>query len=277
MEILGYILLFLVGLILGTLGGGGSILSVPILVYLFTLDLVIASGYSLFIVGVTSFVGSILKFKSKMVSIRTGIIFGIPSLILVFITRKWIISSIPEIIFQFGNFHFTKRFLLLGLFAVLMVLAATSSIRKISSTIEGGKQDRSISYLVILGSITGLCCGLVGAGGGFIIIPVLIYYTNLDFKTAVGTALLIITFNCLIGFMGDVINYSVNWQFLLLITGLSVLGMFASRKSNQRFSLLQLQKAFAWFVLALGVLILIREVFSIYQMELNVLYSIPMR
>jgi uncharacterized membrane protein YfcA len=158
-----------------------------------------------------------------------------------------------------------------------MVLAAASSIRKISSTIEGGKQDRSISYLVILGSITGLCCGLVGAGGGFIIIPVLIYYTNLDFKTAVGTALLIITFNCLIGFMGDVINYSVNWQFLFLITGLSVLGMFASGKSNQRFSLLQLQKAFAWFVLALGVLILIREVFSIYQMELNVLYSIPMR
>jgi uncharacterized protein len=277
MEILGYILLFLVGLILGTLGGGGAILSVPILVYLFTLDIVVASGYSLFIVGVTSMVGSIVKYKSKMVSISSSFIFGLPSLIFVFITRKWIVSSIPEIIFQFGNFQFTKRFMLLGLFAVLMVLAAIASIKRISSTIEGGKNNSSITYLVLLGSITGLCCGLVGAGGGFIIIPVLIYYTDLDFKTAVGTALIIITFNSLIGFMGDVINYTVNWQFLLLITGLSVLGMLASGKSTQKLSLVQLQKAFAWFVLALGVLILISEVFSIYQMELNVLYSHPMR
>src|SRR3954471_19005880 len=97
-EIIGYAASILIGVVLGLLGGGGSILSIPILVYLFGVDAVLASAYSLFIVGVTSFVGAIPKYKDHLLNIRTGILFGIPSIISIFTTRKWIIPSIPDVI-----------------------------------------------------------------------------------------------------------------------------------------------------------------------------------
>src|SRR5688572_16716697 len=130
MEITGYLAAVFIGLILGLLGGGGSILSIPILVYLFHVDAVLASAYSLFIVGVTSFIGAIPKYKEHLVNIRTGFLFGIPSIISIFATRKWIVPSIPDVIFQAGTFILTKRILVLGVFALLMILASFSMIRR---------------------------------------------------------------------------------------------------------------------------------------------------
>src|SRR5262245_56855824 len=129
MEIIGYIASICIGLILGLLGGGGSILSIPILVYLFHIDAILASAYSLFIVGVTSFIGAIPKYKEHLVNIKTGILFGIPSIISIFSTRRWIVPSIPDVIFQTEHFTLTKRILVLGLFALLMILASFSMIK----------------------------------------------------------------------------------------------------------------------------------------------------
>src|SRR5687768_18486510 len=109
MEIIGYLASIAIGVILGLLGGGGSILSIPILVYLFKMDVVMASAYSLFIVGVTSLVGAIPKYKDQLVNLRTGFFFSIPSIISIFSTRKWIVPAIPDIIIQTETFIVTKR------------------------------------------------------------------------------------------------------------------------------------------------------------------------
>jgi uncharacterized protein len=261
MELLGYISLFLVGLILGTLGGGGSILSVPILVYLFALDTVIASAYSLFVVGSTSLVGSILKHKAQLISFRTGFTFGIPSILAIFCMRKWIIPSIPDIVLQVGLVPLTKRTLILIIFAFLMILASILMIRRKNKLTNIRHEPRHLSFLILLGLFTGFLSGLVGVGGGFIIIPVLIYFTDLPFKTAVGTTLLIIASNSLIGFAGDMMNYTLNWKFLFTITGLAILGICIGSKFTMSLPASRLQKSLGWLTLMIGVWILVREVF----------------
>lgn len=258
MEIIGYVASVCIGLILGILGGGGSILSIPILVYLFHLDVVLASAYSLFIVGVTSLVGAIPKYKEHLVNVRTGLLFGIPSILTIFLTRKWIVQIIPDVIFQTDSFILTKRLLLLGLFAILMVLASVSMIRGRQEV--RNDEQRVRTFLVILeGILIGFLTGLVGAGGGFLIIPALVLLTGLTFKTAVGTSLFIIAINSLSGFLGDLLNYPMDWPFLLSITGLAVSGILIGNKLSRKFSATHLRKSFGWFVLIMGCWILVRE------------------
>ncbi len=258
-EIFGYIASIAIGLILGMLGGGGSILSIPILVYLFHVDAVMASAYSLFIVGVTSFVGAIPKYKEHLVNLPTGFLFGIPSIVSIFITRKWVVPAIPDVVIATDSFVLTKRVLLLGLFAVLMVLASFSMIRERREKTTDNNQFRT--FLVLLqGILIGSLTGLVGAGGGFLIIPALVLLTGLPFKTAVGTSLFIIAINSLMGFLGDVLNYSMNWMFLLSITTLAVGGILVGNLISRKISSVHLRKLFGWFVLTMGCWILFREV-----------------
>lgn len=262
MEIIGYISLFFVGLALGILGAGGSILAVPILVYLFSVDAVMASAYSLFIVGTSSLVGTLLKVHAQLVNLKTGLIFGIPSIISIFSTRKWIIPSIPDIVLQTGSFSLTKRALILGVFAFLMILASIIMItRNNKNTNRSNSSQVHVFFLVLLGLLTGFLTGFVGVGGGFLIIPVLVYLTAMPFKIAVGTTLLIISSNSLIGFIGDILNYTLNWNFLLTITGLAVFGICIGSRFAKNLPTSQLQKSFGWFTLAMGAWILIREFF----------------
>jgi len=260
MEIIGYIASVCIGLVLGLMGGGGSILTIPILVYIFHIDIVVASAYSLFIVGITSFVGAILKYKQQRVNIKTGIYFAIPSIVSIFLTRKWLVPAIPEIVLQLDSFIVSKRLLLLGIFAILMVLASISMIKG-RQEIEND-DDRFRFWLVIVeGILIGALTGLVGAGGGFLIIPALVLLTGLNFKTAVGTSLFIIAINSLTGFLGDLLNFTMDWSFLLIITSLAVAGILAGTMLNNAISSAQLRKIFGWFVLLMGCWILTREIF----------------
>jgi uncharacterized membrane protein YfcA len=258
MEILGYALSICIGIILGLLGGGGSILSIPILVYFFHLDAITASAYSLFIVGVTSFVGAIPKYKDHLVSVRAAMLFGLPAILSTFATRKWLIPSIPDVIFQLQTFALTKRMLVLGLFAVLMIIASISMIsaRKEKITVE--HQPR-VALAVLEGILIGFLTGLVGAGGGFLIIPALVFLTGLPFKTAVGTSLFVIAINSLSGFLGDVLNYHMDWPFLILVSALATLGIFIGNRITHSVTGAQLRRSFGWFVLVSGIAILLRE------------------
>jgi uncharacterized protein len=257
MEWLGYFAAICIGIVLGMLGGGGSILSIPILVYFFHLDVVTSSAYSLFIVGITSLVGAIPKYQEHLINLKTGIYFGVPSIVSIFCTRKWIVPAIPDFI-PIGDFIMTKRFVLLGTFAVLMILASYSMIRARDLSEYELDRQRTIP-LILEGVLIGFLTGLVGAGGGFLIIPALILLTGLPFKTAVGTSLLIIAINSLLGFAGDLLNYSIDWLFLLGITALAVAGIFAGNFFSKRVSHLRLRQAFGWFVLLCGIGILVRE------------------
>lgn len=246
------------GVVLGLLGGGGSILSIPILVYLFGFEPVLASAYSLFIVGVTSLAGAIPKYRQHLVNIKTGILFGIPSILATFSTRKWIVPAIPEVWGYLGSFELTKRVLLLGVFAILMVLASVPMVRGRREVTSRNRRFR-IVLVIVEGALIGFLTGLVGAGGGFLIIPALVFLTGLQFKTAVGTSLFVIAINSLMGFAGDVLNYPMDWQFLLSITALAVFGILIGNRFSQIASATTLRKAFGWFTLVMGAYILVRE------------------
>lgn len=259
-EIIGYVACVLIGVILGILGGGGSILSIPILVYLFHVDAVMASAYSLFIVGATSLVGAVSKHKDQLVNIRTGILFGLPSIITIFITRKWIVPIIPDIVAQSDSFILTKRVLILGIFALLMVLASFSMIKG-QKEIENENKRFRVVLVTLEGMMIGFLTGLVGAGGGFLIIPALVLLTGLRFKTAVGTSLFIIAINSLIGFLGDVLNHEIPWMFLLSVTALAIVGILLGNRISHYVSAKFLRKGFGWFVLVMGCWILAKELF----------------
>jgi uncharacterized protein len=258
MEFIGYFASIFIGLVLGILGSGGSILSIPILVYLFHIDVVMASAYSLFIVGTTSFVGAIPKYKEHLVNLRTGFFFSIPSIFSIFSTRKWLVPAIPDVLFESGSFVFTKRMLLLGIFALLMILASVSMIRA-KGELENLDSRPRVFLVIIEGILIGFLTGLVGAGGGFLIIPALVLLTGLPFKTAVGTSLFIIAANSLSGFMGDVTNYPIAWPFLFAITALAISGILIGNQISKKVSPKKLRKAFGWFVFVTGMWILIRE------------------
>jgi hypothetical protein len=264
-EILGYLASIGIGIILGLLGGGGSILSIPILVYLFHVDAVMASAYSLFVVGFTSLIGAIPKYRDHLVDVQTGVLFGIPSIAAIFITRKWIVPAIPEIIFSTSVFTFSRRLFLLGLFASLMIIASSSMIRGRREKHADDRGQRT-PLLIIEGLLIGLLTGLVGAGGGFLIIPALVWLTKLPFKTAVGTSLFIIAINSLLGFLGDLLNYSMDWPLLLSVTLLATLGILLGHRLQNKIPADKLRRTFGWFILVMGIAILLREVF--YSMNI---------
>jgi uncharacterized membrane protein YfcA len=260
-EIVGYFAAVIVGVVLGLLGGGGSILSIPILVYLFHVEPALAGAYSLFIVGVTSFAGAIPKYKQQLVHLKTGIVFGLPSIISIFITRSVIVPAIPDEIMQMGSLLVTKRMLLLGVFAILMVLASVPMIRGKRDIASNNKRFRTV--LVILeGIVIGFLTGLVGAGGGFLIIPALVFLTGLHFKTAVGTSLFIISINSLSGFLGDAFHQQMDWPLLLSLTSLAIIGILIGTSLSRKISGIKLRMAFGWLTLVTGVYIIFREIIS---------------
>lgn len=263
MEIAGYISSVLVGVALGLIGGGGSILTVPVLVYLFSVDTVLATAYSLFIVGATSAVGSVSYFKKDLVNIKTAIVFGIPSIIAVFLTRAYVVPAIPNEIFTVGSFVATKGMFLMTLFALLMIVAAFSMIRKSREENENeniqGEQKFNYPFILVEGTVVGVLTGLVGAGGGFLIIPALVVLSKLPMKEAIGTSLVIIAAKSLIGFFGEGGDAYIDWLFLLLVSGFAIVGIFLGILLSKKIDGNKLKPAFGWFVLVMGIYILLKE------------------
>jgi len=266
MEILGYIGAIIMGLSLGLIGGGGSILTVPILVYLFAVDPVLATAYSLFIVGLTSLIGSFSHMRFGNIHWRTAIVFGIPSIIAVYATRAWLVPAIPDPIFTLGATPVSKAIGILIFFALIMVAAAYSMIRKQKAP-KGPNEpvDEAISfnYPLILaeGVVVGMITGIVGAGGGFLIIPALVLLAKLPMKKAVGTSLIIIAAKSLIGFTGDLKGEEViDWNFLLVFSAIAIVGIIAGSILSKRIPNEKLKPAFGWFVLAMGLYIITKEV-----------------
>jgi uncharacterized protein len=263
MQIIGYAASILIGISLGLIGGGGSILTVPVLVYLFGVNPVLATAYSLFIVGSTSLVGAFPKYKQGLVNLKTALIFGAPAIAAVFATRAFLVPLIPNQVFTVSSFVVTKSILMMILFALLMVFASISMIREKKQINGNGEVKQKFNYPMILleGAVVGLLTGLVGAGGGFLIIPALVLFSKLTMKQAVGTSLLIIAAKSLIGFTGDLPHYQMDWKLLLIVTGLAIIGIFVGNKLSHKIPGEKLKKGFGWFVLVMGIYIIIKELF----------------
>jgi uncharacterized membrane protein YfcA len=258
MVLLGYFFAAFVGITMGLLGGGGSILTIPILVYLFHVSPTLAISYSLFIVGVTSLVGAVNSFRKGMVDMRTAFLFGSSSVTTVFIARRFIIPYVPDVFFTIGNYQVTHAMFVMVMFAILMVAASISMIRNRKPSIDA-KSGRNPRKLILYGVLIGLVTGFLGAGGGFLLIPALVLLMRLPMKRAIGTSLFIISCNSLIGFLGDIGRHPIEWNLVLMITAIAVVGIFVGGYFNQRISSRKLKTAFGWFVLVAGIYIIIRE------------------
>lgn len=263
MELAGYLASFLVGISLGLVGGGGSILMVPVLVYLFGITPVSATAYSLFVVGATSLVGAIPKIKQDLVSFRTALIFGAPSIVAVFLTRKYLVPAIPDVVLRWDPILVTRSTFLMLLFGIIMTAAAVSMLtgRECVDCDENEQQRFRVPLIVLEGILVGTLTGLVGAGGGFLIIPALVKLSKLSMKKAVGTSLVIIAAKSLIGFSGDVHAgaATIDYRLLVSVTALAVLGILAGNGVSKKVDGEKLKRGFGWMVLIMGIYIVIAE------------------
>ena len=259
MAIVGYILSVFVGITLGLIGGGGSILSVPILKYAFGIaDSALVTSYSLFIVGITSLIGVFRHYKMGNIHLKTAFTFAVPSIFSLLFIRKIIVPQIPAVLFNIGDFSLSKNVFLMLVFAVLMILAAYNMIKKSSPKAQPAPNP---FRLILIGVMVGVVTGFLGAGGGFLIIPALILFAGLQMKEAIGTSLLIIAINTLIGFAGDVANgVQIDYPFLLTVSAMAVVGIFIGTFLSKKIDGNQLKPAFGWFVLIMGIYIILKEI-----------------
>lgn len=259
-ELLGYGGALVIGVVLGLIGGGGSILTVPILVYAFPIAPYYATAYSLFIVGFSSLIGAFRNMQKGLVDFRTAIVFSVPAFIAVYATRMYLLPAIPEEMGSIGDFLITRDLAIMVFFAIIMLLASYSMIKDKKKAIEKEAEDVVITYnypfILLEGTVVGVITGIVGAGGGFLIIPALVIFAKLPMKKAVATSLLIISVKSLIGFLGDVQQIDIDWVFLSIFSLLAGIGIFVGIWLNNFIDGKKLKKAFGWFVLIMGIVII---------------------
>lgn len=245
---------------MGLVGGGGSILTVPILVYLMAINPITATAYSLFVVGVSALVGAIRNIQKGLVDMRTALVFSVPAFTGVYLARRYVLPAIPEELFTIGDFLLTKEVGIMVFFGVIMLVASFSMIR---NNVAEGDPNQPVQYnytlIVLEGLVVGLITGLVGAGGGFLIIPALVLLARLPMKRAVATSLLIIAVKSLIGFLGDIQQLDIDWPFLLSFTALSVVGIFLGVYLNKFVDGKKLKRGFGYFVLIMALYIIFME------------------
>ena len=261
MEFIGYFCALIIGLVMGVIGGGGSILGVPVFVYIFKIGAVTATALSLFVVGTTSLVGSFGYMKQKLVNFKTALLFGIPSILGVVFSRRLVVPNLPEIIFNKLGFVLTKDMFLLILFAILMLISSYKMINKINEEPLKKSDETNYTLLISQGLLVGILTGLIGAGGGFLIVPALVMLLGMEIKQAIGTSLLIIAMNSLLGFFSAIDKVDINWQFLLIFTSLSVVGVFSGILISKKVNGKKLKPIFGWFILAMGIYIILKEIF----------------
>jgi len=263
--IIGFAAAILIGISLGLIGGGGSILTVPVLVYILGVNPVLATAYSLFVVGSTSLVGAATYMRKGLVNYKTALVFAVPSFIAVFLTRKFLVPALPDPLFTVGEAIITKNIGIMVFFALIM-LAASYSMITAKKCVDCNEDDPVVfnfPMIALEGSVVGVITGIVGAGGGFLIIPALVLLAKLPMKMAVGTSLLIIAAKSLIGFLGDLSTQTIDWQMLLIFTGLSIVGIFIGSALSKKINEKVLKTGFGWFVLVMGIYIITKELLAI--------------
>ena len=256
-QVAGYFLALCIGFSLGLIGGGGSILTIPVLVFFFNVDPVAATTYSLFIVGMTAISGSYHHFKMKHIDVKTVVAFGIPSVLVLYIMRHWVLGKIPTVILQGEDWVLTKSLFIMIIFSILMLYAGWSMIRK--QPVSNSIPRQRLGRLMIQGAITGGITGFIGIGGGFIIVPSLVLFAGLPMKKAIGTSLTIIAVNCLVGILGNwKSTEDLNYIFLSAFTCFTIAGILLGSWAIRYVPDKRLKPIFGWIILAMSVIVFIR-------------------
>lgn len=257
---LGYTGAFVTGLTLGLLGGGGALMSIPVLVYFFHIDAAIATGYSLFLVGITALSGAFQNLRKGLIDYNAAVWCGVPSIMAVYVIRRFVVHNIPEVIFSTPFFTLDRHHLILSVLTLVMLVAGYKMIGSSTTETENTRPGVNRVLLVAYALAIGLFLGLVGAGGGFLMVPALVYFANLSMKKAVGTSLVLVSVNSFIGFMGDVhSNQLPDWFFLLTFSAFSIAGMLMGQSVAHRVNNEQLKRYFGWFMLLVALFIVVKE------------------
>ena len=234
------VLAVLVGVTLGLLGGGGSILTVPLLVYVAGMDTKEAIATSLLVVGVTSAVGAISHARAGRVQWRTGLVFGVAGM-----TGAYAGGRVAEFI--------PGQWLLIG-FAAMMIATALAMLRGRREIDPEQVPDHLPTARVIIdGLVVGLVTGLVGAGGGFLVVPALALLGGLPMPVAVGTSLVVIAMKSMAGMAGYLASVTIDWQMAAMVTGAAVLGALIGGPLAGRIAPETLRRLFGWFVLIMAI------------------------
>lgn len=249
-QFLVWISALFIGLSLGLIGGGGSTLTVPVMTYLVGLDPKTATAYSLFIVGISALFGAFKKYQSGDVNIKTGILFVLPSMLSVYLTRLHLVPLLSPL------------FIML-FFACIMLLASYSMIkgRKKEDHADDNNEQPNYLYIILLSLTIGLVAGTVGAGGGFLIIPSLVFFLKMPMKKAIGTSLFIISIQSLFGFYGDIRNEStiIDWELLIPFSSIAIAGILLGSYLVKYISSKNLKSGFGYFILLMAIFILVKE------------------
>ncbi len=239
-----------IGLSLGLIGAGGSILTIPVLVYVVGADPVSATVYSMFIVGSSSLVGGTRALLKKLVDIKMVFLFGAPSVIGVLISRRLIFPAIPATIFSTHAFTLSKNVLLMGMLSIVMFFASVKMLRaKPVVTDNHSVGQVKTGILMVEGLLVGLLTALLGVGGGFLIVPALHLLARVPMKMAIGTALVIITINAAFSFLNAYTTVAINWPLLIRFTAGAAIGILIGTKLSEKISGNYLKKTFGIFIL----------------------------
>jgi uncharacterized protein len=240
------ILALLVGVTLGLLGGGGSILAVPLLVYVAGLDAKAAIATSLLVVGVTSAAGAVSHARAGRVRWRTGAVFGVAGMAGAYGGGR--------------AAEFVPGTVLLVAFAVMMVVTAVAMLRGRREVAPGRHEDGlPVGHIVVHGLVVGAVTGLVGAGGGFLVVPALVLLGGVPMATAVGTSLLVIALKSGAGLLGYLASTTIDWRLAGFVTLAAVAGSIGGGRLAGRVPEELLRRAFGWFVLTMAVFVLAQE------------------
>jgi uncharacterized protein len=251
----------LTGIVLGLLGGGGALLSIPVLVYLFHIEPQLATSYSLILIAVSASSGAYQNIRKKLVDYNAALYYGIPSVISVYVVRRWVMPNLPKVIFSIGNYSVDKNLFILIVLAVVMFIAAYKMIT--SKNADGDEKEHTINHLhlAFFAVLIGAFLGLVGAGGGFLMVPALMYFANVHTKKAIGTSLVLVSVNSFIGFAGDLrSNVQIDWPFFFTFLFFSVTGVLIGHYLATYIHNNKLKRYFGWFILITAVFIIAKEV-----------------
>ncbi|MBN9294376.1 MAG: sulfite exporter TauE/SafE family protein [Flavobacteriia bacterium] len=260
--IIGYILAFIIGIIINLLGGGGSILTVPVLVYVLKINPHEATSYSLFLVGVSSLIASVDNALKKTILYKQALIFAFPAFLVTYAMRKYVIPLLPDVLIVNDYFVLSKSTGIMLFFSIVMLLTSITSIRGRRDPGNEVPDDFNYPLIFIQGIIVGLITGFVGAGGGFLIIPAMVFLAKIPMKNAISTSLLVIAINATFGFIGD-FNDSliIDWNFLLTYVGFAIAGVLFSGIFKDKISNTLLRKSFGYLILILAILVIYMELF----------------
>lgn len=264
---LGYLAGLVVGILLGMLGGGGSLL-LPAMLYLFHLDLKLATAYTTILVGVTAMFGAVPRLRRNLIDVPTVIALGIPVSVGMLLVRLWLFDVVPKTLFTVGSIAVTKKMFVLTIFVGLLLLSFASMMglfrKKLQSKTEL-RAKNSVAYYVLMivcGLLIGILPGFAGAGGGVLIVPLLVILFGLPMKTVVGSSLTIIAMKSFVGFFGgDAIRLGseIDYWFLLRFVLLMIAGVIIGSAWSRKIDAAKLRQIFAWFLLGLAIFIVVYE------------------